>query len=152
MILEALSRDFLRVCELAAVEAARTMGQGERKHSDHVAVEAMRREMDNGARPLSCYPTRALDLGRLHRSGLSFLTCPAVSSFSLKPMRSMRFTWSDRLPKSRRFGEMRPSGYPIRSTTLQCQDFPTKRAKSFQRHDPAQSAKRAGWTGLPQQP
>ena len=46
MNLEALSRDFLRVCELAAVEAARTMGQGKRKHSDHVAVEAMRTAMD----------------------------------------------------------------------------------------------------------
>jgi fructose-1,6-bisphosphatase class II len=44
--LESLSRDFLRVCELAAVEAARTMGQGKRKHSDHVAVEAMRKAMD----------------------------------------------------------------------------------------------------------
>jgi fructose-1,6-bisphosphatase II len=44
--LESLSRHFLRVCELAAVEAARTMGQGKRKHSDHVAVEAMRKAMD----------------------------------------------------------------------------------------------------------
>jgi fructose-1,6-bisphosphatase II len=44
--LEALSRDFLRVSELAAVEAARTMGQGKRKYSDHVAVEAMRQAMD----------------------------------------------------------------------------------------------------------
>jgi fructose-1,6-bisphosphatase class II len=41
-----LSLDFLRVCEAAAIEAARTMGQGERKHSDHVAVEAMRQVMD----------------------------------------------------------------------------------------------------------
>ena len=32
--------------ERAAIEAARTMGQGERKGSDHVAVEAMRREME----------------------------------------------------------------------------------------------------------
>jgi fructose-1,6-bisphosphatase II len=46
VILEALSRDFLRVSELAAVEAARTMGQGKRKYSDHVAVEAMRTAMD----------------------------------------------------------------------------------------------------------
>ena len=46
MSLESLSREFLRVCELAAVEAARTMGQGKRKHSDHVAVEAMRKAMD----------------------------------------------------------------------------------------------------------
>ena len=46
MSLEALSRDFLRVSEEAAVEAARTMGQGKRKYSDHVAVEAMRRAMD----------------------------------------------------------------------------------------------------------
>ena len=47
MSLEALSREFLRVSELAAVEAARTMGQGKRKHSDHVAVEAMRQAMDS---------------------------------------------------------------------------------------------------------
>lgn len=47
MSLEALSRDFLRVSELAAVEAARTMGQGKRKYSDHVAVEAMRKAMDS---------------------------------------------------------------------------------------------------------
>jgi fructose-1,6-bisphosphatase class II len=44
--LENLSREFLRVCESAAVACARTMGQGDRRHSDHVAVEAMRKEMD----------------------------------------------------------------------------------------------------------
>src|SRR5919204_1077379 len=44
---ERLSRDFLRVCEVAAVACARTMGQGDRRHSDHVAVEAMRKEMDS---------------------------------------------------------------------------------------------------------
>ncbi len=38
--------DFLRVVEDAAVEAARTMGRGERKYSDHVAVEKMREVMD----------------------------------------------------------------------------------------------------------
>ncbi|HZH35271.1 MAG TPA: class II fructose-bisphosphatase [Pyrinomonadaceae bacterium] len=41
-----LSLDFLRVTEAAAIESAKTMGQGERKHSDHVAVEAMREVMD----------------------------------------------------------------------------------------------------------
>ena len=41
-----LSLDFLRVCEAAAIESAKTMGQGDRKHSDHVAVEAMREIMD----------------------------------------------------------------------------------------------------------
>jgi fructose-1,6-bisphosphatase class II len=41
-----LSLDFLRVCEAAAISAARTMGQGDRKYSDHVAVEAMREVMD----------------------------------------------------------------------------------------------------------
>ncbi|HEV7731303.1 MAG TPA: class II fructose-bisphosphatase [Candidatus Binatia bacterium] len=46
MRLEELSRDFLQVAEEAAVEAARTMGQGKRRHSDHVAVEAMRKAMD----------------------------------------------------------------------------------------------------------
>ncbi len=42
-----LSLDFLRVCESAAISAARTMGQGDRKYSDHVAVEAMREVMDS---------------------------------------------------------------------------------------------------------
>ena len=41
-----LSLDFLRVCEAAAIESAKTMGQGDRKHSDHAAVEAMREVMD----------------------------------------------------------------------------------------------------------
>jgi fructose-1,6-bisphosphatase II len=41
-----LSREFLRVVEEAAVAAARTMGQGDRKGSDRVAVEAMRKAMD----------------------------------------------------------------------------------------------------------
>jgi fructose-1,6-bisphosphatase II / sedoheptulose-1,7-bisphosphatase len=42
-----LSREFLRVVEEAAVAAARTMGQGDRKGSDRVAVEAMRKAMDS---------------------------------------------------------------------------------------------------------
>ncbi|HEU4389732.1 MAG TPA: class II fructose-bisphosphatase, partial [Blastocatellia bacterium] len=41
-----LGLDFLRVVEAAAIASARTMGQGDRKHSDHVAVEAMRKVMD----------------------------------------------------------------------------------------------------------
>ena len=41
-----LSREFLRVVEEAAIAAARTMGQGDRKGSDRVAVEAMRKAMD----------------------------------------------------------------------------------------------------------
>lgn len=43
---EQLSLDFLRVCEAAAIAAARTMGQGDRKYSDQAAVEAMREVMD----------------------------------------------------------------------------------------------------------
>jgi fructose-1,6-bisphosphatase class II len=42
-----LSLEFLRVTEAAAIAAARTMGQGDRKHSDHVAVEEMRRVMES---------------------------------------------------------------------------------------------------------
>jgi fructose-1,6-bisphosphatase class II len=42
-----LSRDFLQVVEEAAIACARTMGQGDRRHSDHVAVEAMRKSMDS---------------------------------------------------------------------------------------------------------
>lgn len=38
--------DFLRVVEAAAIEAARTMGQGDREYSDEVAVEKMREVMD----------------------------------------------------------------------------------------------------------
>src|SRR5262245_26345022 len=45
--IESLSRDFLRVCEMAAVACARTMWQGDRRHSDHVATEAMRQAMDS---------------------------------------------------------------------------------------------------------
>src|ERR671919_1325951 len=42
-----LSLDFLRVVEQAAIACAHTMGQGDGHNSDQVAVEAMRREMDN---------------------------------------------------------------------------------------------------------
>ena len=41
-----LSLEFVRVVEQAAIAAARTMGQGDRKYSDQVAVEAMRKEME----------------------------------------------------------------------------------------------------------
>jgi fructose-1,6-bisphosphatase class II len=41
-----LPLEFVRVVERAAIESARTMGQGNRKGSDGVAVEAMRREME----------------------------------------------------------------------------------------------------------
>ncbi len=40
-----LAHRFLRIVESAAVAAARTAGCGDRKHSDHVAVEAMRKVM-----------------------------------------------------------------------------------------------------------
>jgi fructose-1,6-bisphosphatase II / sedoheptulose-1,7-bisphosphatase len=46
-----LAAKFLRVVEIAAIESARTMGKGERKLSDQVATEAMRRTMD-------CIPMR----------------------------------------------------------------------------------------------
>ncbi|MDW8305303.1 MAG: class II fructose-bisphosphatase [Acidobacteriota bacterium] len=42
-----LALDFLRVTEAAAIAAAKTMGQGDRKRSDHVAVEAMREVLDS---------------------------------------------------------------------------------------------------------
>ena len=46
-ILDGLSREFLGVVETAAIACARTMGQGDRKNSDRVAVEAMRKSMDS---------------------------------------------------------------------------------------------------------
>jgi fructose-1,6-bisphosphatase II len=46
MIPADLPLEFMRVVERAAIEASRTMGQGDRKGSDGVAVEAMRREME----------------------------------------------------------------------------------------------------------
>ena len=42
-----LPLEFARVVERAAIAAARTMGQGDRKYSDQVAVEAMRKEMES---------------------------------------------------------------------------------------------------------
>ncbi len=42
-----LEQEFIRVTEQAAIAAARTMGRGDRHHSDQAAVESMRREMDN---------------------------------------------------------------------------------------------------------
>jgi len=42
-----LEQDFIRVTEVAAIASAKTMGFGDRRHSDQVAVEAMRREMDS---------------------------------------------------------------------------------------------------------
>ena len=42
-----LSREFLRIVEEAAIAAARTMGMGDRKFSDHAAVETMRKIMDS---------------------------------------------------------------------------------------------------------
>src|ERR1039457_2179190 len=41
-----LALEFLRVVEIAAVESARTMGQGDRPLSDQAATEAMRKTMD----------------------------------------------------------------------------------------------------------
>src|SRR2546422_6031252 len=41
-----LGLEFLRVVEEAAIAAARTMGQGDRHRADQVAVEAMRKVMD----------------------------------------------------------------------------------------------------------
>lgn len=41
-----LELGFVAASERAAIACARTMGQGQRKHSDHVAVEAMREVLD----------------------------------------------------------------------------------------------------------
>src|SRR3974390_2608343 len=43
---ERLSLEFLRVVENAAIASARTMGFGDRTKADEVAVEAMRKTMD----------------------------------------------------------------------------------------------------------
>ncbi len=42
-----LALEFLRVVEDAAISCAKTMGQGDRKHADQVATEAMRSVMDS---------------------------------------------------------------------------------------------------------
>src|SRR5260221_7863948 len=46
MISDDLSLEFVRVVERAGIAAARTMGRGDRKYADQVAVEAMRQEME----------------------------------------------------------------------------------------------------------
>jgi len=45
--IQGLSEHFLNVVERAAIACARTVGQGDRHNSDHVAVEAMREAMDD---------------------------------------------------------------------------------------------------------
>jgi fructose-1,6-bisphosphatase II len=45
--MEELSLDFLRVVEEAAIAAARTMGRGDRRFADQMAVEAMRHVLDS---------------------------------------------------------------------------------------------------------
>jgi fructose-1,6-bisphosphatase class II len=42
-----LALEFLRVVEEAAIASAKTMGQGDRKHADQMATEAMRSVMDS---------------------------------------------------------------------------------------------------------
>ena len=42
-----LTAHFLRTSQDAAVEAARTIGYGDKHHSDHVATEAMRAAMES---------------------------------------------------------------------------------------------------------
>jgi len=42
-----LETGFIRIAEEAAIAAAKSMGLGEREHSDHVAVEAMRTAMNS---------------------------------------------------------------------------------------------------------
>jgi fructose-1,6-bisphosphatase II / sedoheptulose-1,7-bisphosphatase len=46
MVPDDLPLEFVRVVERAAIAAAHTMGQGDRKYADQVAVEAMRKEME----------------------------------------------------------------------------------------------------------
>ncbi|HVS01859.1 MAG TPA: class II fructose-bisphosphatase [Thermoanaerobaculia bacterium] len=41
-----LEQDFIRVAEQAAIAAAHSMGRGDEEHSDRMAVEAMRQELD----------------------------------------------------------------------------------------------------------
>jgi len=44
---QTLTADFLRVVEQAAIACARSIGHGNRKHSDQLAVEAMRQAMES---------------------------------------------------------------------------------------------------------
>jgi fructose-1,6-bisphosphatase II len=44
--MEELSLEFVQVVEQAAIAAARTMGRGDRRFADHMAVEAMRKVLD----------------------------------------------------------------------------------------------------------
>ena len=43
---QSLAQDFLRVVETAAIACAKSIGHGDRKHSDFLAVEAMRHAME----------------------------------------------------------------------------------------------------------
>jgi len=94
-----LALDFLRVTEAAAIESAKTMGQGDRKHSDHVAVEAMREVMDT-------VPMRGrIVIGEGERDEAPKSTSPSIRSkaqiyvLSAQTMRSR----SSRLPSAAAF-------------------------------------------------
>ena len=65
---KALSLEFLRVVERAAIASAHTMGLGDRHKSDQVAVEAMRSEMDH----VGMDGTIVIGEGRARRSADAF--------------------------------------------------------------------------------
>jgi len=84
-----LSLEFLRVVEQAAIACAHTMGQGDRHHSDHVAVEAMRKVMDTvpidgtivigeGERDEAPMLYIGEKVGMAHRSGGADSRLPAI--------------------------------------------------------------------------
>ena len=132
-----LASRFLRVVEVAAIASARTMGQGERKFSDQVATEAMRRPWTPSpcAAPSSSAKANAMKrpcsiLAR--KSALNFLT-GRKSPKSISPsIRSKALTSApparpDRLPCSRHPSVAACSTRPIAtwiklSSALRCKN------------------------------
>ena len=82
-----LSPRFLRVVEVAAIDSARTMGQGERKHADKVATEAMRRTMDSI--PMREELSSAKASGMRHRCCISVSRLGQSSRLDLKSLTSI---------------------------------------------------------------
>ena len=71
-----LSLDFIRVVEQAAIACAHTMGQGDRRKSDHVAVEAMLHELDGRAQRIAIAPIPHVGLGEAINDRLKRAAAP----------------------------------------------------------------------------
>ena len=97
-----LAPEFLRVVEVAAIASAHTMGQGERKLSDQVATEAMRRIMDR----IPMHGTIVIGEGERDEAPMLYIG-EKVGADSPTAARCLKSTLSSILSKARTFRHRR---------------------------------------------